>query len=307
MSLSELSPFKRLLSGVAVAAIAVTLAACSDEKKETAATTPAAESTATAAKTEVTPAAGGSMMSSTSAMKPAEGGSMMSAATKPVDGTTTSSTMSSAATPATADAAQTQVAQAAAPAAKVEVPQSEGEVDIAKLMAPGPLPEMSVGKADAKVTIVEYMSMTCPHCARFHNETYDAIKAKYVDSGQVRFVVREFPFDPRAAAAFMLARCAPEGQYFPMISMLFKQQEQWAAAQNGRDALLQMSKLAGFTQESFEACLTNQKLLDDVQATMQKGDKDFGVKATPTFFVNGKKYSGEMSVDTMSALIDSML
>ncbi|WP_407951248.1 DsbA family protein [Pararhizobium qamdonense] len=307
MSLSELSPFKRLLSGVAVAAIAVTLAACSDEKKETAASTPAAESTATVAKTEVTPAAGGSMMSSTSAMKPAEGGSMMSAATKPVDGTTTSSTTSSAATPATADAGQTQVAQAAAPAAKVEVPQSEGEVDIAKLMAPGPLPEMSVGKADAKVTIVEYMSMTCPHCARFHNETYDAIKAKYVDSGQVRFVVREFPFDPRAAAAFMLARCAPEGQYFPMISMLFKQQEQWAAAQNGRDALLQMSKLAGFTQESFEACLTNQKLLDDVQATMQKGDKDFGVKATPTFFVNGKKYSGEMSVDTMSALIDSML
>ncbi|KQV37488.1 disulfide bond formation protein DsbA [Rhizobium sp. Root73] len=226
---------------------------------------------------------------------------------KPVDGTTTASTMSSAATPATADAAQTQVAQAAAPAAKVEVPQSEGEVDIAKLMAPGPLPEMSVGKADAKVTIIEYMSMTCPHCARFHNETYDAIKTKYVDSGQVRFVLREFPFDPRAAAAFMLARCAPADQYFPMISMLFKQQETWAAAPNGRDALLQMSKLAGFTQESFEACLTNQKLLDDVQATMQRGDKEFGVKATPTFFVNGKKYSGEMSVDTMSALIDSML
>ena len=309
MSLSELSPFKRLLSGVAVAAIAVTLAACSDEKKDAAANAPATESTDTAAKTEVKPADGGSMMSSATAMKPADGGSMMAANTamKPVDGTTTSSTMSSAATPATAEAGQTQVAQAAAPAAKVEVPQSEGEVDIAKLMAPGPLPEMSVGKADAKVTIVEYMSMTCPHCARFHNETYDAIKTKYVDSGQVRFVVREFPFDPRAAAAFMLARCAPEGQYFPMISMLFKQQETWAAAPNGRDALLQMSKLAGFTQESFEACLTNQKLLDDVQATMQKGDKDFGVKATPTFFVNGKKYSGEMSVDTMSALIDSML
>ncbi|URK88305.1 DsbA family protein [Rhizobium sp. RCAM05350] len=294
MSLSELSPFKRLLSGVAVAAIAVTLAACSDEKKDAAANTPAAESTDTAAKTEVKPADGGSMMSSTSAMKP-------------VDGTTTSSTMSSAATPATAGANQTQMAQAAAPAAKVELPQSEGEVDIAKLMAPGPLPEMAIGKADAKVTIVEYMSMTCPHCARFHNETFDAIKTKYVDSGQVRFVVREFPFDPRAAAAFMLARCAPEGQYFPMVSMLFKQQETWAAAPNGRDALLQMSKLAGFTQESFEACLTNQKLLDDVQATMQKGDKDFGVKATPTFFFNGKKYSGEMSVDTMSALIDSML
>jgi len=306
MSLSEMSPFKRLLSGVAVAAIAVTLAACSDEKKDAAATAPATETTDTATKTEIKPADGGAMNSQ--AMKPADNSMMAATKTevKPVDGTMTSSTMSSAATPATAEANQTQMAQAAAPA-KVEIPQSEGEVDVAKLMAPGPLPEMALGKTDAKVTIVEYMSMTCPHCARFHNQTFDAIKTKYVDSGQVRFVVREFPFDPRAAAAFMLARCAPEGQYFPMVSMLFKQQETWAAAPNGRDALLQMSKLAGFTQESFEACLTNQKLLDDVQATMQKGEKDFGVKATPTFFINGKQYSGEMSVDTMSALIDTML
>ncbi|HTO32977.1 MAG TPA: DsbA family protein [Pararhizobium sp.] len=281
MFLSEMSPFKRLLSGVAVATVALTLAACSDEKKD-AAETGKTETTDTATKTEV---------------KPADGGSMMAA--------TKTEAASTEAKPA-ADAGQTQVAQAAAPT-KVELPQPEGEIEIAKLMEPGPLPEMSIGKADAKVTIVEYMSMTCPHCARFHNETFDAIKAKYVDGGQVRFVVREFPFDPRAAAAFMLARCAPEGQYFPMVSMLFKQQETWAAAQNGRDALLQMSKLAGFTQESFEACLTNQKLLDDVNATMQKGGKDYGVAATPTFFINGKKYSGEMSVATMSGLIDSML
>ncbi len=310
MSLSEMSPFKtfpgkRLLGGVALAALAITLSACSDEKKETASATPATETTDTATKTEVN--TGGSMMASNDAMKPADNAmkpadnSMMAATkteTKPAD---------TAATSTAAETGQTQVAQAAAPATKVEVPASEGEVDVEKLMAPGPLPEMSIGKADAKVTIVEYMSMTCPHCARFHNETFDAIKTKYVDGGQVRFVIREFPFDPRAAAAFMLARCAPEGQYFPMVSMLMKQQEQWAASQNGRDALLQMSKLAGFTQESFEACLTNQKLLDDVNATMQKGAKDFGVAATPTFFVNGKKYSGEMSVDTMSALIDTML
>ncbi len=306
MFLSEMSPYKRLLSGVAVAALALTLAACSDEKKDAAATNQT-ETTDTATKTEVKPADGGSMMSANNAMKPADGGSMMAATkteAKP-DATETASTTSTEVKPA-AEAGQTQVAQATAPV-KVELPQPEGEIDVAKLMEPGPLPEMSIGKADAKVTIVEYMSMTCPHCARFHNETFDAIKAKYVDGGQVRFVVREFPFDPRAAAAFMLARCAPEGQYFPMVSMLFKQQETWAAAQNGRDALLQMSKLAGFTQESFEACLTNQKLLDDVNATMQKGGKDYGVAATPTFFINGKKYSGEMSVATMSGLIDSML
>ena len=292
MLLSEMSPFKRLLGGVAVAAIALTLAACSDEKKkDTAETAKPAETTDTATKTEVKPA--DNMASTTMSSTP-----MTAAANK-------TETPAAAQTEAMKPAATE--TQASAPAAKAELPQAEGEVDVAKLMAPGPLPEMALGKPDAKVTIVEYMSMTCPHCARFHNETFEAIKTKYVDGGQVRFIVREFPFDTRAAAAFMLARCAPEGQYFPMVSMLFKQQEQWAAAQNGRDALLQMSKLAGFTQESFEACLTNQKLLDDVNAVMQKGAKDFGVNATPTFFINGKKYSGEMSVDTMSGLIDSML
>lgn len=268
---------KRLLSGVAIATVALVLGACSDDKKEQASATPT-ETTETAAKTDA----------------------------KPADAMTTASTTAAATTEA--KPAATEVAQStAAPAAKVELPSSEGSVDTAKLMEPGALPEMAIGEANAPVTIVEYMSMTCPHCAAFHNNTFEEIKTKYVDSGKVRFVLREFPFDPRAAAAFMLARCAPEGQYFPMISMLFKQQQQWAAAQNGRDALLQMSKLAGFTQESFESCLTNQKLLDDVNAVMQKGAKDFGVQSTPTFFVNGEHYSGDMSVDVMSALIDSKL
>ncbi|NHT78677.1 DsbA family protein [Rhizobiaceae bacterium CRRU44] len=280
MSLSEMTLLKRLSSGVAIATLALALVACSDEKKEAANAAAPVETVDTATKTEM----------------------------KPADTMTTSSTT---ATPATTPAAgQTQMAQAAAPAASpaaAELPQAEGEIELSKLMEPGALPEMAIGKADAPVTVVEYMSMTCPHCANFHNKTFDAIKAKYVESGKVRFVLREFPFDPRAAAAFMLARCAPEGQYFPMVSMLFKQQEQWAAAQNGRDALLQMSKLAGFSQESFETCLTNQKLLDDVNAVMQKGMKEYKVASTPTFFINGKRYSGDMSVDTMSALIDPLL
>lgn len=266
MSLSELSLLKRLMGGVAVAALAVTLAACSDEKKETASAPETAPAT-----TE-------------------------SAETKPADTVTTAATA-----PAATETAQ------AAPAAKAEVPAADGDVDMAKVLEPGPLPEMAIGDANAPVTIVEYMSMTCPHCATFHNETFEPIKQKYVDTGKVRFIVREFPFDPRAAAAFMLARCAPSEQYFPMISMLFKQQEQWAAAENGREALLQMSKLAGFTQESFEACLTNQKLLDDVNAVRERGAKEFGIAATPTFLINGQRYSGGMSVDTMSALIDSKL
>ncbi len=196
-----------------------------------------------------------------------------------------------------------------------ELPDAQGDVDMSEVLKPGPLPEMALGEENAPVTIVEYMSMTCPHCASFHNNTFDEIKTKYIDTGKVRFIIREFPFDPRAAAAFMLARCVPSKpeelttpeQYYPMVSMLMKQQQAWASADDGRAALLQMSKLAGFSQETFEACLTNQKLLDDVNATMQRGADEFGVNSTPTFLINGKRYAGAMSVESMSALIDSLL
>ncbi|WP_029617091.1 DsbA family protein [Pseudorhizobium marinum] len=196
-----------------------------------------------------------------------------------------------------------------------EMPESQGEVDMTEALKLGPLPEMAIGEENAPVQIIEYMSMTCPHCATFHNTTFDEIKTKYVDTGKVRFIIREFPFDPRAAAAFMLARCNPSNpqeastpeQYFPMVSMLMKQQNTWAAAEDGRAALLQMSKLAGFSQETFQACLTNQQLLDDVNATMKRGADEFGVNSTPTFLINGERYAGAMSVESMSALIDSLL
>lgn len=198
-----------------------------------------------------------------------------------------------------------------------EKPESAGKVDMAKVLQAGPLPEMSIGDEKAPVTIVEYMSMTCPHCAHFHATTFDPIKTKYIDTGKVRFILREFPFDPVATAAFMLARCNPSNpqqlagskEYYAMVSMLFKQQRAWAAPADGnvRNALLQQSKLAGFTQESFTACLTNQKLLDDVNATMKRGAEEFGVNSTPTFLINGNRYSGDMSVEAMSALIDSLL
>ncbi len=175
------------------------------------------------------------------------------------------------------------------------------------LMAEQALPDMAIGSADAKVTIVEYASMTCPHCATFHETTFPAIKEKYVDTGKVRFIFREFPFDPRAAAAFLLARCAPADQYFPLIDVLFKQQGNWATAQDPRPPLQQIAKLAGFTQESFEACLKNQELLDKVLAVREKAATDYKVESTPTFFINGEKHSGALSVEEMSKLIDAVL
>ena len=192
-------------------------------------------------------------------------------------------------------------------ASDVKVPPAAGTVDEAKLLAPGTLKDIVMGKVEAPVTIVEYASMTCPHCAHFATTTLPTIKEKYIDTGKAKLILREFPFDPRAAAAFMLARCAPEERYYPLVEVLFKQQEQWAGAANAEEPLLQISKLAGFTQESFKACLTNQKLLDDVNAVRERGANEFGVNATPTFFINGTRYSGALSVDEMSAIIDGLL
>ena len=194
--------------------------------------------------------------------------------------------------------------QSSTPAA--DLPPSSGSVDAAKLVESGALPDKVMGEENAPVTIVEFASMTCPHCAAFHAQTLPAIKEKYIDTGKVRMIFREFPFDPRAEAAFMLARCSNDN-YFPMVDTLFKQQENWARAEDAAGALLQLARLAGFSQESFQACLTDQKLLDDIRAVRTRGAEEFGVDSTPTFFINGNKYAGSMSVDEMSAIIDSML
>ncbi|WP_404933407.1 DsbA family protein [Nitratireductor sp. L15S-10] len=203
-------------------------------------------------------------------------------------------------------------ADAAAPAtdpvttAAVEAPPSSGTVDMEKLLEEGALEDKVLGDENAPVTIVEYASMTCSHCATFHTRTYPELKKKYIETGKVRFILREFPFDPRAEAGFMLARCSDD-KYFAMVDVLFKQQGNWAPVQDAQSALLKISKLAGFTQESFEACLTDQELLNKVRAVRARGASDFGVDATPTFFINGKKYSGSMSIEEMSAVIDGML
>ncbi|PWK68135.1 DsbA family protein [Aminobacter sp. AP02] len=212
-----------------------------------------------------------------------------------------------AATPAKpAEPATPAATPAASAAPAVKAPVSQGSVDMAKLLEAGSLPDMQLGKADAPVTIVEYASMTCPHCAHFHETTLPELKTKYIDTGKARLIYREFPFDPLAEAGFMLARCSKDN-YFPMVDVLFKQQQSWAASQTPKDALLQISKLAGFTQESFEACLTDQKLLDDIRAVRARGEKDFKVDSTPTFFINGNVYKGAMTIDEMSAVIDGML
>ena len=190
--------------------------------------------------------------------------------------------------------------------ASADLPEAQGTVDEAALFADLPIEDVIEGDPNAPVTIVEYASMTCGHCQAFHAETYPAIKEKYVETGQVRFILREFPFDPRAAAAFMLARCAPGDKRAEMIDAMFETQDAWARAENGQAALFDVARLAGFTEETFRACLTDQALTDKVFASFKRGE-ELGVSSTPTFFIDGKRYAGNMSVDAMSALIDAAI
>jgi protein-disulfide isomerase len=174
------------------------------------------------------------------------------------------------------------------------------------LLVPPPLGDRTLGKDDAPVTIVEYASMTCPHCAHFHETVYPELKKRYIDEGKVRFIFREFPLDPLAAGASMLARCADKDKFYPLIETLFQQQRQWAV-EKPIPKLLALAKQAGMSEQTFNACLSDQKMLDAMQAEQKRATDKFGVNSTPTVFVNGKKVVGGTSIEDLAKIIDPLL
>jgi len=182
------------------------------------------------------------------------------------------------------------------------------EVPVEELMKPGKLPDLTLGPPDAKVTVVEYASMTCSHCAHFAKDVWPEFKKKYVDSGKIHFVFREFPLDNLAVAASMLARCAGGDKTFPLIEVLFEKQAEWAFVEgNPVPKLFEIAKQAGFTQESFDKCLTDQKLLDNITAGRSRASEVFGVSATPTFFINGKRLDGAPTMASFDKMIEPLL
>ena len=176
-----------------------------------------------------------------------------------------------------------------------------------ELMAKESLPDIVQGKADAPITIIEYASMTCSHCAAFHKETWPVLQKNYIDTGKVRFILREFPLDPLATAGFMLARCIGDDKRNLMVDLLFDKQNDWAFTEKPLENLAGLAKQAGMSQETFNACINNQGLYDQIKAVRDRAEQKFGVAATPTFFVNGKKVAGEMSPQTLAQLLDPLL
>ena len=170
----------------------------------------------------------------------------------------------------------------------------------AELMQPGPLPDIVEGAASAPATIVEYASMTCSHCAAFHEQVWPALKAKYVDSGRAKFILREFPLDPLAIAAFMAARCAGPDKRDALIDRLFASQEEWAFRD---EPLERLRRETGLTPADFLACVKDKALFDAVNETRNSAAERFGLNSTPTFFVNGHKLDGEPALPAFDAAL----
>jgi protein-disulfide isomerase len=178
--------------------------------------------------------------------------------------------------------------------------------DVAK---PVSLPDMAIGPANATVTITEFASMTCPHCAAFNAEVFPKIKSEYIDTGKIRYIFREFPLDIKAAAGSMLARCIAKddsGKYFAVIDMLFRQQTDWVM-KNTAESLSRIGKQAGLSQQAVDDCLKDQALLDKIAADQKYAAEVLKVDSTPTFYINGEKIKGETNFEEFDKRIKALM
>lgn len=182
------------------------------------------------------------------------------------------------------------------------------QFDVAKLMAPaGGVADHPLGPADAKVTVIEYLSPTCPHCAAFNNTVLPQLKTEYIDTGKIQFIPRPFMRNVLDAVVFMLAEAAGPEKYHEVIDTFFRTQDQWVASEKPNDAIFAIAQQLGFTKESYDAALTNQTLFAGLEALQKQALDEFQLQGTPTFYINGKMLTGESSFEALKAEIDPLL
>lgn len=179
---------------------------------------------------------------------------------------------------------------------------ADGTPNMAELMKPGPLGEIALGSASAPDTIIEYASLTCPFCRKFHLTAYPRIKKELIDTGKVRLIIREFPIGRSAGTAAIITRCAPEKDFFVLFDKFLTQQNKWVSQDVRPDAIYKIAAQTGMTRQAFDACLINKKVEDGLAIVKQRG-REFGVSGTPTFFVNGKKARGALTFDQIKAML----
>jgi protein-disulfide isomerase len=167
--------------------------------------------------------------------------------------------------------------------------------------------EHALGPEDAKVTVIEYASMTCPHCAAFHHETFPRIRESYIDTGKIRFVFRDFPLDSSAVRAAALAHCAGAERYFGFVEVLFQTQSTWAGGGGGTEALKKIGRLGGLDDATIDACFADQALTDAIIGSRERGEQEFGVESTPSLILNGVLYQGGKDFEALAKAIDALL
>ncbi len=180
---------------------------------------------------------------------------------------------------------------------KVEPPTQE------ELLRAGPLGDRTLGNPNAPVTVIEYASLTCPHCRNYHANVFPKVKQAYIDTGKVRYIVREFPLGRSAGNAAIINRCAPPEKYFTLLDAFLARQAEWVSQEVRLDAIYGVTKSTGMSRETFDKCLTNQGIIDGLNEVKQRGRR-YGVVGTPTFFVNGRKAQGAITFEEIKALIE---
>ncbi len=185
-------------------------------------------------------------------------------------------------------------------------PDPDRTVDMATVLKPGPLPELSIGDASG-VPVVEYGSLTCPHCAVFAREIFPELKKDYIDTGKVRFIFREFSRNPLDVAAFVLARCIGDDKAYAAIELLFSQQDKWAFVDKPLEPLIAAMRPTGLTHDQAMACLKDQKKADAMVAIEKRATEEIKMTGTPTFVIDGKVYGGELSIDQLKVILDPLI
>lgn len=168
------------------------------------------------------------------------------------------------------------------------------------------LKERILGNPEAPITIIEFASLTCPHCARFHMETLPRLKEEWLDTGKAKLVYRDFPTAPVALAVYaaMVARCAPEDRYFKYLDVFYKRQKNWTASSDPVNALSQLARLGGMSQADFTTCTENEALFTGIRENALDGQMEYDIKSTPSFVIAGKVVRGGMSYDDLNDILE---
>jgi protein-disulfide isomerase len=175
-----------------------------------------------------------------------------------------------------------------------------------EVMRPGPLPEFSIGRPDAPVTIIKYASLTCPFCKRFQAEVFPVLKRDYIDTGKVRFMIREFPIGKTSGMATIALRCAPMARYLDLYGRYLAQQAQWVSQEVRIEPILKVAQGVGLSAEQFDSCRQNQGMIAALNQVKDRG-RELGVIGTPNFFINGRLIKKALGLKELREIIDPLI